>query len=109
MLVPQLASYSVQDIPRRWQTTIGGRLPIEEVTTIARGAIMVQSFSSQVSTAHQPAEEEDHDRRSQRRRYEEPPHLKLRRQMLAIAESVCMSLLGSSPTANAFEAVEEDR
>ncbi|KAL9613730.1 MAG: hypothetical protein Q9167_001744 [Letrouitia subvulpina] len=32
-------------------------------------------------------EEDDYDRRSQRRRYEEPLHLKLRRQMLAIAES----------------------
>lgn len=64
---------------------------------------------SQVSTAHKPAEEEDHDRRSQRRRYEEPPHLKLRRQMLAIAESVCVSLPGSSPAANSCVAAEEDR
>ena len=35
-----------------------------------------------------PIEDDDYDRRPQRRRYEEPLHERLRKQLLAIAESV---------------------
>ncbi len=34
-------------------------------------------------------DDDDLDRRPQRRKYEEPLHLKVRKQLLAIAESVC--------------------
>lgn len=34
------------------------------------------------------ADDDDHDRRAQRRRYEEPLSAKVRRQLLMIAESV---------------------
>ena len=34
------------------------------------------------------AEDDDYDRRPQRRRYEEPLHLKIRKQLLSVAESV---------------------
>lgn len=51
------------------------------------------------------AEDDEYDRRPQRRRYEEPLHLKLRKQLLSVAESVCwhpqMVLGGFQPNATA--------
>lgn len=36
-----------------------------------------------------PLDDDEHDRRPQRRRYEEPLPVKVRKQLLGIAESVC--------------------
>jgi hypothetical protein len=36
-------------------------------------------------------DDDDFDRRPQRRRYEEPLYVQVRRQLLTIAESVCVS------------------
>lgn len=43
--------------------------------------------------ADQSLEDDDNDRRPQRRRYEEPTHVKVRKQLLGIAESVWMARL----------------
>lgn len=37
-------------------------------------------------------EDEDYDRRPQRRRYDEPLHIRVRKQLLAVAESVLLAL-----------------
>ena len=37
---------------------------------------------------HAPAEDDDYDRRPQRRRYEEPVYVRLRKELLGLAESV---------------------
>ncbi|KAL6719588.1 Nuclear cap-binding protein subunit 1 [Lecanora helva] len=60
----------------------------EGVTTIANAVIEV---ATSILLLHFPsniyAEDDDYDRRSQRRRYEEPRHLKIRKQLLSVAES----------------------
>lgn len=61
----------------------------EEPTTIARGATEVCLHSiGQSSSLIPDADDDDYDRRQQRRRYEEPLHIKVRKQLLAVAESV---------------------
>ena len=54
---------------------------VTEVRTLSKSLLVakVDSF---------PQEDDDYDRRPQRRRYEEPLHVKVRKQLLAIAESV---------------------
>ena len=39
------------------------------------------------------ADDDEYDRRPQRRRYEEPLHLKIRKQLLSVAESVSCDFL----------------
>ena len=69
---------------------IEGMAHLEAGTTIASGAIGVIYYG--IVTDHNRAkiliEDDEYDRRPQRRRYEEPPHVKVRKQLLGIAESV---------------------
>lgn len=69
------------------------------ITTTARGAIEVRlSNPWHLPRADPcPADDDEHDRRPQRRRYEEPLHLKVRKQLLGVAESVCPHLVTPGP------------
>lgn len=74
----------------RWQITIEGTAHLEEGTTIASGAIEVINYGI-VKTggrAKMLLDDDEYDRRPQRRRYEEPLHVKVQKQLLGIAESV---------------------
>ena len=59
--------------------------------TIAKDVTEVRGFSKSLLVANANShlqDDDDYDRRPQRRRYEEPLHLKMRKQLLVIAESV---------------------
>ena len=61
-----------------------------EVITIASGVIEVGLFTLQETPCNADilTDDDEYDRRPQRRRHEEPVHLKVRKQLLGIAESV---------------------
>lgn len=55
------------------------------------------------------ADDDEVDRRQQRRRYEEPLHIKVRKQLLGVAESVRFdTFFATAPQAKISLAVEED-
>lgn len=63
---------------------------LEEGTTIASGAIEVIYYGilKNGGRAKMLVDDDEYDRRPQRRRYEEPLHVKVQKQLLGIAESV---------------------
>lgn len=67
----------------------------ELITTIESAVTEVSHFGPAVRLLRitdDDLEDEDYDRRPQRRRYEEPLAVKLRKQLLSIAESVRICL-----------------
>lgn len=74
----------------------------------ASGAIEVRKMLSRfLAAADHHAEDDDLDRRPPRRRYEEPAHIKLRKQLLAIAESVGFPLILELETAKREKMADE--
>ena len=73
-----------------------------EVTTIASGVTEVGLFTLPEAPGNADilTDDDDYDRRPQRRKYEEPVHLKVRKQLLGIAESVRYSLPAMATTEN---------
>ena len=74
---------------------------VEEASRTENGAIEVSLrivhlpphllCSPRQADVHGLAEDDDYDRRPQRRRYEEPVYVRLRKQLLGLAESVSTS------------------
>lgn len=74
---------------RQWQILTGETALLGEDTAIASDDIEVGSFSIHFRYKLTPgSDDEDFGRRPQRRRYEEPLHVTMRKQLLGIAESV---------------------
>ena len=67
-----------------------GTAGLEGATTIAKGVteVPISHPDDSILSNTLSIEDDDYGNRSQRRRYEEPRHLKIRKQLLGIAESV---------------------
>lgn len=82
-------------IDAQWPRTIAEI----KVTAVAVGASAATEVRDAISTCFSDrlipsimfTDDDDFDRRPQRRRYEEPLYVQVRRQLLTIAESVCVS------------------
>jgi len=80
--------------PTSWQTMSEEAVEAELVTTIESAATEVSHLAPSPA-AHGTdgdRDDDDYDRRPQRRRYEEPLSVKIRKQLLSIAESVRLCL-----------------
>lgn len=84
----------------------------ELITTIESAVIEVSRHGPAVRPSRitdEDLEDDDYDRRPQRRRYEEPLAVKVRKQLLSIAESVRICLERCSIDTNCRTALEKDR